>query len=135
MVNTLEAQEYNQKWENIQKKWNKNTSVFPKLYHLANSNLRDNILENGLVPASKNGPVIIYQNRIFLLTNDKNLYEIQEMTGKHSCYMDLWEIDNSKLNLNIFLDEFAKDIRCCYITERISPEYLKLAKIIEPCFV
>ena len=134
IMSLSEIQEYNLQWKSIQKEWDKNVTIFPKLYHLSNVNLRDSILQKGLIPASKNGSVISYENRIFLLTNDEKLHEIQEMTGKHSCYMDLWEIDNSKINLQLFLDEFAKNPRCCYTHQAIPSKYLTLVKVIEPCF-
>jgi len=123
---------HNKRWERLQKLWPKKSKNLTRLFHLAKTSARNQIIQEGIVPNSMSGPVIFYNNRVFLLINDSKLYEIQEMTGKHTCQMDLWEIDNSELKLNVQLDEFAKDGRCCYVTQKISPEHIKLVKTIEP---
>ena len=121
--------EHQNNWIKIQKNWKNNHT---RLYHLSSVVNRENILKNGLLPHSVNGPVIFYSDRICLLTNKNRLFEIQEITGKHTCAMDLWEIDNSNLDLNLILDEYAKNSRCCYVTTPILVDKIKLIKTIKP---
>lgn len=128
-----ETRQYEKRWEKLQESWKKK-GKFAKFFHLAKTSARNEILQKGIVPHSLRGPVIFYENRVFLLTDKSKLYEIQEMTGKHTCQMDLWEIDNSKLNLKPHLDEFAKNSRCCYVNEKIPKESIRLVKTIEPYF-
>jgi hypothetical protein len=131
MVNS-DIIEYQNYWENLQKSWNKHHS---KLYHISPVYNRDKILTEGLIPNSMSGPVIFYSDRVFLLTNSERIFEIQELTGKHNCFVDLWEIDNSDFNIELYLDDIAKDQRCCYATELIPSNKLKLVKTIDPLVI
>lgn len=131
MIST-DVTEYQNAWSELQQKWNKNHL---KLYHISSITNREKILSEGLIPHSMNGPVIFYSNRVFLLTSTERIFEIQELIGKHICFMDVWEIDNSDLNLNLNLDDIAKDKRCCYVSDIIPSSKLKLVKTIEPLII
>lgn len=131
MINT-ETIEYQNAWTELQNKWDKDHL---KLYHISSMANREKILSEGLIPHSMNGPVIFYSNRIFLLTSTERVFEIQELIGKHTSFMDIWEIDNSDLKLDLHLDDIAKDKRCCYVSNNIPSSKLKLIKTIEPLII
>ncbi len=94
------------------------------LFHLTHQNKRDSIQRNGLLPQSNER--FGYENKIFLFSNKQDLNEIIPMIC--GVRFDLWQIDNSKLNMELTIDEFAKLPGCFFTTEKIPAKYLTLIK-------
>lgn len=98
-----------------------------KFYHLSPSSNRELILTEGLLPKSKIGSVIQYENRIFLF-NDLNNPPLDYLPNVE---LDVWEVN---IKNKVKKDEFALLEGCYYLENKlIIPKKLKLVKTIVAC--
>jgi len=107
--------------ENVVSDFNK----FEKLYHFSTTSKRQVILKNGLAPSTHSGSVIKYENRLHLFAGLNHLYQIKDLVGTYD-ELDLWEIDTTKLNLSLQIDNNAEIENCFYTKCMISPNHIKI---------
>jgi hypothetical protein len=100
-----------------------------RMFHISSIGNRDSIRKNGLEPRSYNGRSIKYGKRIFLFSDIKN--PPFDLVSHND--VDIWEAripSSVKLHKDCVADKERGVEGCFYITEKISPENLKIERTV-----